>query len=33
LEWEIARLREELSAYEDNGYKSQKENILMWKIC
>lgn len=33
LEWEIERLRWELSANEDRGYKSQKENILMWKIC
>ena len=43
LEWEIEKLREELSAYDreyfdedkkaENIYKSQKENILMWKIC
>lgn len=42
LEWEIEKLREELSAYDreyfdedkkaKNIYKSQKENILMWKI-
>ena len=43
LEKENKKLREELSAYDreyfdedkkaKNIYKSQKENILMWKIC
>ena len=43
LEWEIEKLREELSAYDrefrdedkkaKNIYKNQRENILMWKIC
>ena len=43
LNEEIEKLREELSAYDreyfdedkkaENIYKSQKENILMWKIC
>ena len=42
LEWEIEKLREELSAYDreyfdedkkaKNIYKSQRENILMWKF-